>query len=74
MPRPVSDFSTTRPVVIPSEARNLSSLGTRQPRSRHFRICFFYETVPPDGANRGRYRNPRIDVLTDQIPTESDQE
>jgi len=29
---------------------------------------------PPDGANRGHYRNPRIDALTDQIRTEMNQE
>jgi peptide/nickel transport system substrate-binding protein len=29
---------------------------------------------PPDGANRGHYRNPRIDALTDQIRVEMDQE
>jgi peptide/nickel transport system substrate-binding protein len=29
---------------------------------------------PPDGANRGHYRNPRIDALTDQIHVESNQE
>ena len=29
---------------------------------------------PPDGANRGHYRNPRIDAFTDQIRVEMDQE
>jgi peptide/nickel transport system substrate-binding protein len=29
---------------------------------------------PPDGANRGHYRNPRIDALVDQIRTETDRE
>ena len=29
---------------------------------------------PPDGANRGHYRNPRIDTLTDQIHVEANQE
>ena len=29
---------------------------------------------PPDGANRGHYRNARIDALTDQIRVEMDRE
>jgi|KBSMisStandDraft_5_1062788.scaffolds.fasta_scaffold34643_2 peptide/nickel transport system substrate-binding protein len=29
---------------------------------------------PPDGANRGHYRNSRVDALTDQIHVESNQE
>jgi peptide/nickel transport system substrate-binding protein len=29
---------------------------------------------PPDGANCGHYRNPRIDALTDQMRVEMDQE
>jgi len=29
---------------------------------------------PPDGANRGHYRNPRIDALVDQICTEMDRD
>ena len=30
--------------------------------------------LPPNGANRGHYRNPRVDALTDQIRVEMDQE
>jgi peptide/nickel transport system substrate-binding protein len=37
---------------------------------------FVYSTrrFPPDGANRGHYRNARIDALTGQIHVEMDQE
>jgi peptide/nickel transport system substrate-binding protein len=37
---------------------------------------FVYSTkrFPPDGANRGHYRNARIDALTDQIRVEMDKE
>jgi peptide/nickel transport system substrate-binding protein len=37
-------------------------------------FAFSSKRFPPDGANRGHYRNPRIDALTDQIRTEMDQE
>ena len=39
-----------------------------------FEFVFSSKRFPPDGANRGHYRNPRIDALTDQIRTEMDQE
>jgi peptide/nickel transport system substrate-binding protein len=39
-----------------------------------FEFVFNSKRFPPDGANRGHYRNPRIDALTDQIRTEMDQE
>jgi peptide/nickel transport system substrate-binding protein len=39
-----------------------------------FEFAFSSRRFPPDGANRGHYRNPRIDALTDQIRTEMDQE
>jgi peptide/nickel transport system substrate-binding protein len=39
-----------------------------------FEFVFNSKRFPPDGANRGHYRNARIDVLTDQIRTEMDQE
>lgn len=39
-----------------------------------FEFAFSSHRFPPDGANRGHYRNPRIDALTDQIRTEMDQE
>jgi len=35
-----------------------------------FEFAFSSKRFPPDGANRGHYRNPRIDALTDQIRTE----
>ena len=37
-------------------------------------VRFLHQAFPPDGANRGHYRNPRIDALTDQIHVESYQE
>jgi peptide/nickel transport system substrate-binding protein len=39
-----------------------------------FEFVFSSKRFPPDGANRGHYRNPRIDALTDQIRVEMDQE
>jgi peptide/nickel transport system substrate-binding protein len=39
-----------------------------------FEYVFSSKRFPPDGANRGHYRNPRIDTLTDQIRVESDRE
>jgi peptide/nickel transport system substrate-binding protein len=39
-----------------------------------FEFVFSSKRFPPDGANRGHYRNPRIDALTDQIRTEMDQD
>jgi ABC-type transport system substrate-binding protein len=40
-----------------------------------FSNLFFRLNVSrPDGANRGHYRNPRIDALTDQIHVESNHE
>jgi len=39
-----------------------------------FEFAFSSKRFPPDGANRGHYRNARIDALTDQIRTEMNQE
>jgi peptide/nickel transport system substrate-binding protein len=39
-----------------------------------FEFAFSSKRFPPDGANRGHYRNPRIDALTDQIRVEINQE
>jgi peptide/nickel transport system substrate-binding protein len=39
-----------------------------------FEFAFSTKRFPPDGANRGHYRNPRIDALTDQIRVEMNQE
>lgn len=36
--------------------------------------AFSSKRFPPDGANRGHYRNPRVDALTDQIRVEINQE
>jgi len=38
-----------------------------------FEFAFSSHRFPPDGANRGHYRNPRVDALTDQIRTEMNQ-
>jgi peptide/nickel transport system substrate-binding protein len=37
-----------------------------------FEFVFSSKRFPPDGANRGHYRNARVDALTDQIRTEMD--
>jgi len=37
-------------------------------------LFFSSKRFPPDGANRGHYRSPRIDALTDEIRVEMDQE
>jgi peptide/nickel transport system substrate-binding protein len=39
-----------------------------------FEFVFSSRRFPPDGANRGHYRNRRIDALVDQIRTEMDRE
>ncbi len=39
-----------------------------------FEYAFSSKRFPPEGANRGHYRNQRIDALTDQIRVEMDQE
>jgi ABC-type transport system substrate-binding protein len=39
-----------------------------------FEYVFSTKRFPPDGANRGHYRNPPIDALTDRIHVESNQE
>lgn len=39
-----------------------------------FEFVFSSKRFPPDGANRGHYRNPKVDALTDQIRVEPDPE
>jgi len=39
-----------------------------------FEFVFSSKRFPPDGANRGHYRNLRIDALTDQIRVEMDRD
>jgi peptide/nickel transport system substrate-binding protein len=39
-----------------------------------FEFVYSTKRFPPDGANRGHYRIARIDVLTDQIHAEMNQE
>ncbi len=37
-----------------------------------FEIIYSSHRMPPDGANRGHYRNPRLDALVDQARVEPD--
>jgi peptide/nickel transport system substrate-binding protein len=39
-----------------------------------FEFVFSSHRMPPDGANRGHYRNPRVDALVDHARVEPDQE
>ena len=39
-----------------------------------FEFFFSSKRFPPDGANRGHYRSPRMDALTDQIRVEMNRE
>jgi peptide/nickel transport system substrate-binding protein len=39
-----------------------------------FEYAFSSKRFPPDGANRGHYRNARMDALTDEIRVEMNQE
>jgi peptide/nickel transport system substrate-binding protein len=39
-----------------------------------FELVFNSKRIPPDGPNRGRYRNARVDALTDGIRTEMNRE
>jgi len=39
-----------------------------------FELVFHSKRIPPDGPNRGRYRNSQVDALTDGIRTEMDRE
>ena len=39
-----------------------------------FEFAFSSKRFPPDGANRGHYRNPQFDALADQIRAEMDRE
>jgi peptide/nickel transport system substrate-binding protein len=39
-----------------------------------FEFVFSSKRFPPDGANRGHYRNPQIDALVDRIRVEMDRE
>ena len=39
-----------------------------------FEFVFSSKRFPPDGANRGHYRNPRVDELTDKIRVEMDRD
>ena len=37
-----------------------------------FEYVFSSKKIPPDGANRGRYRNPALDALLDSARVEMD--
>jgi peptide/nickel transport system substrate-binding protein len=39
-----------------------------------FEYVFHSRKIPPEGANRGRYRNPQLDALLDQARVEMDRE
>jgi peptide/nickel transport system substrate-binding protein len=39
-----------------------------------FEYVFHSRKIPPNGANRGHYRNPRLDVLLDAIRVENNRE
>jgi peptide/nickel transport system substrate-binding protein len=39
-----------------------------------FELVFHSKRIPPDGPNRGRYRNAQVDALTDGIRTEMNRE
>jgi peptide/nickel transport system substrate-binding protein len=39
-----------------------------------FELVFNSKRIPPEGPNRGRYRNAQVDALTDGIRTEMDRE
>jgi len=39
-----------------------------------FELVFNSRRIPPEGPNRGRYRNPEMDKLTDEIRTEMDRD
>ena len=38
-----------------------------------FALAFSTKRIPPNGSNRGRYRNPKVDELTDPIRVEMNQ-
>ena len=39
-----------------------------------FELVFSSKKIPPNGSNRGRYRNPKLDALLDQARVEMDRE
>lgn len=49
---------------------SLSWVGIKTPDI--FRYVFHSESIPPAGANRGRFRDAQVDALIDQAETESD--
>jgi peptide/nickel transport system substrate-binding protein len=55
------------------EIYTLQWIGANNDADTFFRYIFDSRMIPPAGANRGHYRNPRIDALLDQARAESDQ-
>ncbi|MEN8176082.1 MAG: ABC transporter substrate-binding protein, partial [Pseudomonadota bacterium] len=51
---------------------SLTWVGLKTPDS--FRYIFHGDSVPPAGANRGRYRSPRVDRLIERAEQEEDLE
>ena len=43
---------------------SLTWVGIKTPE--HFRAILYSSAVPPQGSNRGRYHNPKVDALLDQ--------
>jgi len=39
-----------------------------------FALVFSTKRIPPNGSNRGRYRNPKVDELSDAIRVETNQQ
>jgi peptide/nickel transport system substrate-binding protein len=50
---------------------SLRWVGMSDPDSFHF--IFHSSSIPPAGANRGRYRNPEVDALIDASRAEPDE-
>jgi peptide/nickel transport system substrate-binding protein len=48
---------------------SLSWVGLKQPDI--FRYAFHSESIPPAGANRGRYMSPKVDELIERAETET---
>jgi len=55
------------------EIFTLRWIGANNDPDTFFDYIFNSRKIPPAGANRGHYRNPRIDALLDQARAESDQ-
>jgi peptide/nickel transport system substrate-binding protein len=56
------------------EIFTLRWIGANNDPDTFFDYIFDSRKIPPAGANRGHYRNPRIDALLDQARAEGDRE